>query len=146
MGNKGKTFIQSYIESLHGYEKVALLDLDGRSQDIYHALSKRPLEATTIFLFNISKDCQDQDSSYRVLESIKDGRALTKKYETKMIHFKTPNILIVFSNCPPDLRRLCRDRWNVYEITGDGELGVITGGRMVMNNKSGKMRLKKNDD
>ena len=131
------------IVLLHGYEKVALLDLDGRSQDVYHALSKRPLEATTIFLFNISKDCQDQDSSYRVLESIKDGRALTKKYETKMIHFKTPNILMVFSNCPPDLRRLSRDRWHVYEITTDGELGVVTGDRMVMMNESGKMRLKK---
>ena len=125
-GNEGKTFIQSYIESRHGYEKVALLDLDGRSQDIYHSLSKRPLEATSIFLFNISKDCKDTENSYRVLESIKDGRAMTKKYDSKMLHFKTPNVVMVFSNAPPDPARLSRDRWCVLQITGkETELKTI---------------------
>ena len=105
---------------------MALPDLDGRSQDIYHSLSKRPLEATSIFLFNISKDCKDTENSYRVLESIKDGRAMTKKYDSKMLHFKTPNVVMVFSNAPPDPARLSRDRWSVLQITGkETELKIV---------------------
>ena len=142
-GNEGKTFIQSYIVSLYEYEKVALLDLDGRSQDIHHALSNRPLEATTIFLFNISKDCHDNESSYRVLETIKDGRALTKKYHTKMLHFKTPNVLIVFSNHPPNNNRLCQDRWNIFGITTGGELKAVTLDRIARKKQTGILYIKK---
>ena len=35
---------------------------------------------------------------YRVLEDIKDGAATTSKYDSKVIKFKTPNIVMVFSN------------------------------------------------
>ena len=125
-GNEGKTWFQNYLESFYDYEKVACLDLDGRSQDILHALSKRPLELTDIFLFNISRDCHDRESSYRVLEMIKDGRALTTKYNSNVLRFKTQNVVMVFANAPPDPTRLSRDRWSVLQITGkETELKIV---------------------
>ena len=37
-GNEGKTWLQNYIESLYGYERVARLDIGGRGSDLLHAL------------------------------------------------------------------------------------------------------------
>ena len=40
---------------------------------------------------------------YPVLESIKDGTAINGKYQSEVLRFKTPNIVIVFSNDDPDV-------------------------------------------
>ena len=53
---------------------------------------------------------------YRVLEDIKDGAATTSKYDNKIIRFKTPNVVMVFSNKQPDLNSLSKDRWEVYTL------------------------------
>ena len=57
---------------------------------------------------------------YRVLEDIKDGAATTSKYNNKVIKFKTPNTVMIFSNKQPNLKSLSRDRWEVYTPTLEG--------------------------
>ena len=42
--------------------------------------------------------------------------ATTSKYQSQHIRFKTPNIVIVFSNTLPNISQLSRDRWSVYNI------------------------------
>ena len=54
------------------------------------------------------------------LANIKDRAATTSKYDNKIIKFKTPNIVMVFSNRKPDLNSLSKDRWNIYNPTLDG--------------------------
>ena len=38
------------------------------------------------------------------------------KYNSTPIEFHTPNVVIVFSNTYPDVRKLSLDRWLVYDI------------------------------
>ena len=57
---------------------------------------------------------------YRILEDIKDGAATTSKYDNQVLKFKTPNIVMVFSNSWPNRRHLSKDRWQIFEPTSDG--------------------------
>jgi len=66
------------------------------------------------------------DNCYNVFEAIKDGCAVSTKYDSNRIRFKTPNTLIVFSNDPPNPNLLSRDRWFISQITKDDRLKVIS--------------------
>ena len=57
---------------------------------------------------------------YRILEDIKDGAATTSKYDNQVMKFKTPNIVVVFSNSWPNRRHLSKDRWKMYEPNENG--------------------------
>ena len=96
------------------------LDLRNKTANILHTLSKRPLQTTDIFVFNDTRASDNLNQNYAVLEHIKDGCAVSSKYNSNIINFKTPNILLVFSNNRPDTSHLSSDRWNVYSINKDG--------------------------
>ena len=120
-GNEGKSWLQSYMQSVHGFARTARLDFRGKANDIYLALSKRPLTTTDIFMFNDSRSRSEEEKPcYAALEAIKDGTAISGKYQSEVVRFKTPNVVIVFSNADPDLMQLSRDRWEIYDIAKDG--------------------------
>ncbi len=60
------------------------------------------------------------------MESIKDGKAVSGKYSTKKMGFKTPNVIIVFSNNYPDTRKFSEDRWMIFKINTMLELEDVT--------------------
>ena len=128
----------NYIESLYGYERVARLDIGGRGSNLLHALRKRPLTLTDIFLVNIPKSTEDVDNCYNVLEAIKDGCAVSTKYDSNRIRFKTPNTLIVFSNDPPNPNLLSQDRWFISQITKDDRLSVVSPKKIRFNKRWNK--------
>ena len=37
-----------------------------------------------------------------------------------LLQFRTPNVVIVFSNAYPDMTQLSKDRWRVYYINKKG--------------------------
>ena len=53
-------------------------------------------------------------------DNIKDGIASASKFNSEVIQFKTPNVVVVFSNTDPDMKQLSKDRWKIYNITKDG--------------------------
>ena len=120
-GNEGKSFFQSYVETLYGYSRVVRLDICNKTGNILFALTRRPLHTTDIFLFNDARS-QDNHVNYTVLEYIKDGCATASKYGSQVIKFKTPNIVVVFSNRQPVRAHLSPDRWQEYVITMSGGL------------------------
>ena len=125
-GNEGKSFFQAYVESWLGYARVARLDLRNRPCDVLHALAKRPLASTDVFLFNLTRPKEKDDVvSYAVIESIKDGYATTTKYNSTTIRFKTPNVVAVFANEYPDFSQLSKDRWSCFEIGKTGNLKSV---------------------
>ena len=122
-GNEGKSWFQSYLESYYGYHRVARFDLKSRAQDIFHALSRRPLISTDIFLFNVPRSSDSlNECSYSVMEAIKDGCATSTKYNSTPLRFKTPNVVMVFSNEPPLVNQLSSDRWRIYKISKNEDL------------------------
>ena len=116
VGNEGKTWFQNYVQSQYDYDRVVRLDLKAREKDIFHILTKRTLFNTDIFLFNDARSGDESLYGYSALEAIKDGFAMSIKYNSTPIEFHTPNIVIVFSNTYPNVRKLSLDRWVVYDI------------------------------
>ena len=121
-GNEGKTFIQKYIQQLYGTRRVLKTEINGKKSDLAYLLSKETLTCKDIFLFNFLRS--DREACYTLIENIKDGYFVSSKYKTKQIKIKTPNIVIVFSNSPPERKSLSADRWRIFSII-EGELCEI---------------------
>ena len=118
-GNEGKSFFQNYIKSIYGTRRVILLDMIKRGENILHILRKQSLICKDIFLFNIAKSFPALDCPYGTLENIKDGQAISPKYDSSILNFKIPNTVMVFSNKSPYTQRLSSDRWIIYRIIKD---------------------------
>ena len=119
---EGKTFFQKYVRSLFGRRRVVAggINIKCNSASICHALTKRPLSTTDIFLFNIGKSKKKfEDVNYELLEDLKDGDAFASKYNSQELKIKVPNVVVVFSNEYPNTRELARDRWKVFSIVSD---------------------------
>ena len=119
-GNEGKTWFQNYLASFYGHARVVRLDLKMKTANVLHALTKRPLSTTDIFLFNEPRAINNEACNYNILESIKDGTAVSSKYNNDIVTFKVPNVVIVFSNSIPQMSQLSRDRWCIFRITKEG--------------------------
>ena len=119
-GNEGKTWFQEYLETFYGYARVVRLDLKMKTSNVLHVLTKRPLSTTDIFLFNEPRAVTYESCNYSILESIKDGTAVSSKYNNDVMRFKIPNIVVVFSNHMPNTKELSKDRWRVFRIVKTG--------------------------
>ena len=116
-GNEGKTWFQQFLKERHGWNKaVTGMDIKARNSSLCHALRKRSLVTSDIFLFNVGKARTEADVNYEVLEKNKDGHIFASKYDSTELQFKTPNIVIVFSNDRPDIKQLALDRWKIFII------------------------------
>ena len=106
-GGEGKTWFQEFIASRFGWDRVVCgMDIKVKKASICHALRKRPLTTTDIFLFNVGKSFSFNDVNYEVLEKIKDGRILASKFDSMELRFKTPNVVVVYSNDKPKENQL----------------------------------------
>ncbi len=75
------------------------MDFTETSRNLFGYMQKCVDRTTDIFLFNIMKSGgRRKKINYKLLENIKDGKAMTGKYTTKKLYFTTPNVLMVFSN------------------------------------------------
>ena len=119
---EGKTWFQKYVQSLLGRRRVVAggINIQCNSPSIAHALSKRPLATTDIFLFNIGKaQNRETEVNYSFIEDLKDGNVFASKYDSKELMIKVPNVVMVFSNNTPKVKELARDHWNIFTIESD---------------------------
>ena len=54
------------------------------------------------------------------MESIKDGTAVSSKYNNDVMRFKFPNVVVVFSNHIPNTKELSKDRWKIFGLVKAG--------------------------
>jgi hypothetical protein len=126
-GDEGKDFFQNHIEEQYGKQRVCAMPFAARSKDILHAMLQVVDITTDIFLFNIPKDVNTRNISVKLLENIKDGKALAEKFVSKIVRFRTPNVVMVFSNGYPDTRRaLTSGRWLIFKINREMQLEDVT--------------------
>ena len=120
---EGKSFFQEYIEAKFGCDKAMCgLDIKMKKESIYHMIRNRSYMTTNIYTFNIGKDNTNmEDINYQVLEQLKDGRFLAAKFSSKEIKICKPNIVIVFSNDKPEVKKLAMYRWKIFK-TKEGDL------------------------
>ena len=91
-GNEGKTWFQEYLETFYGYSRTV------RLANVLHVLTKRSLGTTDIFLFNEPRALNHESYNYSILESIKDGTAVSSKYNNDVMRFKIPNGRCIFES------------------------------------------------
>lgn len=106
-GNVGKSYLTRYLASKHN----AYCPDVTKIQDIYYAYNYEP-----IVIFDIPRAKYEQmDAIYPVLEQFKNGRFFSGKYQSQVMMFKVPHV-IVFANFPPDRSKLSQDRWLVIPV------------------------------
>ena len=115
LGGEGKTWFQKYVEQYFGSRRVFRSSISN-GPSLLHTISKRMLACVDIFLINIPKSFSVNLIPYNVLEEIKDGRAISSKYDSKTMTFRTPNVLVVFSNKLPRKDYVSKDRWKILTI------------------------------
>lgn len=107
-GNTGKTTVCKHI--CMNYNAIVL---SGRAADIKagvasHIALKKELD---IAIFHFVRSEEDY-ISYTAMENIKDGMYFSGKYESSMLLYNNP-LVMVFANFEPDNERLTSDRWIV---------------------------------
>ena len=117
-GNEGKSWFQKYVKSVFGTRRVVSgIDIKSNSASIFQALRKCSLVTADIFLFNIGKSMNKFDQiNYDALEKMKDGEVFASKYDSQQLKIRVPNVVMVFSNSPPDVRELAKVRFRVFNI------------------------------
>lgn len=70
----------------------------------------------SIIIYDIPRT-QLEYVNYDALEKLKNGMAMSGKYEGGMILMPHPHV-VVFANQPPDESKLSSDRWFIHEIGG----------------------------
>lgn len=115
-GNLGKTYFTKYMASLKG-NKVCII-LNGKSRDIMEVYNNEDY-----VIINFVRSEEDV-INYTILENFKDGLIFKQKYGSKVIN-RTPIKLIVFSNFMPKVSKLSVDRWDIINISNNGDIEEI---------------------
>lgn len=112
-GGIGKSQFTKYLCAKHN-----ALILSGKNADMKYGIvsymNNNNGIAPKIVIFDIPRS-QLEYISYTGLEEVKNGCFFSSKYESQMILFNSPHI-IVFANEEPQYDKLSRDRWYVEEI------------------------------
>ena len=120
-GNEGKNWFQKCVKSVYGSRKVVSgINIKNNSANIFQALRKCSIVTVDIFLCNVGKSKYKFDPiNYDALESIKDGEALASKYDSQHLKIRVPNVVMVFSNSPPDVKELAKVCFRVFNINNN---------------------------
>jgi len=102
-GNKGKSYF------CRNYTGTNYYVTGGKSADIFYGYQYEP-----VVFFDLARMKQDI-VQYDVMEAFKNGQFYSTKYESKLVRFNVPHV-VVFANFYPDTSKLSSDRWNIIEI------------------------------
>ena len=106
-GNQGKSFLCEFLQQQR--ENVQVLE-PGKLADLAYVYE----QTTKILLFDVPRS-RTKYIDYSFLESIKNGRLFSTKYDSRMIRFERPH-LVVFMNEAPDATALSADRYEYITI------------------------------
>ena len=110
VGGKGKTSLAKHVVC----NLKPAIYVQGKSADIKAAIAATAVKPR-IVLFGIPRT-QEDFVSYEAIESCKDGIFFSGKYDSGMVVYKPPHVLI-FANFKPDLSKLSADRWVVHDMS-----------------------------
>ena len=103
-GNSGKSWLASHLEA--NFDKAVQVMKPGKIVDMAYEY----IEETEVFILDCPRAKQGDFIQYDFLESLKDGRIFSPKYESRTKRFKAPHVF-VFMNESPDMDKLSIDRY-----------------------------------
>ena len=104
---KKKIFIK--IKKIVSYKRHS--SIGNSSNGLLHTLSKQLLTLIDVFIFSIRRCFPVTNVPFSLLKNLKDGEAISLKYDSKTLSFKTPTKVIIFSNTWADRKKMLLDRW-----------------------------------
>ena len=111
-GNKGKSFVASYLRSLDGWIHCQVM----KKSDLLYLLTKNIMTAKGV-MFDLSRTTADGSVSvvYDVCEMLKNQVFCSGKYDS--VTLETPPVhVVVFANYEPDRTAWSADRYDVHKI------------------------------
>lgn len=113
VGNSGKTKLAMHLASQKGFLNLE----NGKTADIAHAWNGENV------IFDFSRT-QESHINYQVIESIKNGKVFSGKYNSVSKAYPSPHVWI-FANFLPDYAALSKDRWVVMKMRSDYEIEIF---------------------
>lgn len=122
VGGVGKTQFAKYVVACGKYN---CLYLSGKAADMKHAIrlhvagdgktkvNERNKE-NLIILIDVPRESM-HFLSYQGIEEIKNGIFFSGKYESTMVTYNAPHI-VIFANSEPEVEKMSQDRWKIVEI------------------------------
>ncbi len=119
-GNIGKSALCKHLVL-----KLNAIVIGGTWKDAYYAIGKvlEKGKEPKIIIFDLPRSQQNK-ISYTGIEGIKNGLFFSPKYESTMVCFNIPHI-IIFANVPPNQDQLSGDRWNIKCLDKEEDLKHI---------------------
>lgn len=116
-GCSGKTSLAKHL----CLTRKDVIYVGGKSSDMKFGVTKW-LEKNELWavLIDLARS-QEQYVSYQGIEEVKNGIFFNTKYESSMVVFDIPHV-IVFANFEPEIPKLSTDRWHVITVGTDGTL------------------------
>jgi len=111
-GGLGKSRLADHLESTN--PKVQILK-PCKDADMAHVLNCEK----SIFIIDCPRSRGKIDIPFNVIESIKDSRIMSGKYDSSVKLINKDNRVIIFTNTPPDPTKLSADRWKTYAACRD---------------------------
>lgn len=113
-GSTGKTTYAKHLSIKHAPNFIYV---SGKSTDIKAGIASMVSRGINpdICVFDFTRTVESF-VSYEAIESLKNGIFYSGKYESTMVNFNPPHI-IVFSNFHPVTSSLSLDRWSIEDIT-----------------------------
>lgn len=110
-GGEGKSFFAAYYQK---HRKNTLLCLPGKKADMVYALASCGF-VPEVILVDAPRSKQGEYIQYDFLEELKNGRIFNTKYESRMLQFPVPHV-VVFMNEQPDMTKLSEDRYVIITL------------------------------
>lgn len=108
-GKCGKSAFAKYL----CYKKQAMI-CDGSPADMKHQIASSKIKPG-IVIFDVPRSKFQHGVAYQGLEQIKNGCFASSKYESSMVLFDSPHVL-VFANEPPEQHQMSADRWKIAQL------------------------------
>ena len=107
-GNSGKSWFCDYYSSVC-FDHAQILEM-GKKADV--ALTVDPEKR--VFFFDLTRE-HVEHMNYSVLESLKNGRIFSPKYESHMVELHMVPHVVVMMNQDPDMTKLSLDRYKIIK-------------------------------
>jgi len=111
-GNGGKSWFTRYYELAYGR---SLTILPGKKADMIYTFMSLLKADTKVIFIDAPRSKQGEFIQYDFLEELKNGRVMNTKYESRMIEFAIPHV-VVMMNENPDQTKLSCDRYRITEL------------------------------
>lgn len=116
-GAEGKTTWAKHM-CIKYAESHGVLYVSGKANDMKHAIAamlKEGQKAPKIIILGLPRSKNPEAVSYAGLEELKDGIFFSSKYESRMVLYNTPHV-VVLANEEPARGKLSEDRLKVWDL------------------------------